>query len=340
MASRCRSRCRAPFQAGIAAYVAMAVAYSLWLKAFVLVDVFTLAGLYAVRILAGAAAIAVPVSHWLLVFSLFMFLSLALAKRYAESRASLAWNAPARRDAVTSSRTARWWVSRESSARAGLCALVFALYITSPEVRALYTRPLLLWIACPILLYWVARVTAPRLSRRARRGPAGLRAARSGEPGVRVRDACGGRRGDVSASREGTFRGAVFPRQRGRAGARDASARRIAAQRGAAPARAVAGGATATAASTRAAPSSIRRGLDRLIAFDRVNGIVRCEAGATVERILDAIVPAGWFLPVTPGTRRVTIGGAIANDVHGKNHHRAGTFGCHVRAFELLRFGR
>jgi len=77
--------------------------------------------------------------------------------------------------------------------------------------------------------------------------------------------------------------------------------------------------------------------LDRLIAFDRVNGIVRCEAGATVERLLDAIVPAGWFLPVTPGTRCITIGGAIANDVHGKNHHRAGTFGCHVRAFELLR---
>jgi FAD/FMN-containing dehydrogenase len=53
--------------------------------------------------------------------------------------------------------------------------------------------------------------------------------------------------------------------------------------------------------------------------------------------ILQLAVPAGWFLPVSPGTRYVTVGGALANDVHGKNHHRAGTFGCHVRAFELLR---
>jgi FAD/FMN-containing dehydrogenase len=77
--------------------------------------------------------------------------------------------------------------------------------------------------------------------------------------------------------------------------------------------------------------------LDRLIAFDRGSGLVRCESGVTLERLLDVIVPAGWFLPVTPGTRRVTVGGAIANDVHGKNHHRAGTFGRHVRALELLR---
>jgi FAD/FMN-containing dehydrogenase len=77
--------------------------------------------------------------------------------------------------------------------------------------------------------------------------------------------------------------------------------------------------------------------LDRLVAFDRERGVVRCEAGVTFEQLLDVIVPAGWFLPVSPGTRRVTVGGAIANDVHGKNHHRAGTFGAHVRALELVR---
>lgn len=77
--------------------------------------------------------------------------------------------------------------------------------------------------------------------------------------------------------------------------------------------------------------------LDRLVAFDRAAGIVRCEAGVTLEALLEVIVPAGWFLPVTPGTRRVTVGGAVANDVHGKNHHRAGTFGAHVRALELVR---
>lgn len=77
-------------------------------------------------------------------------------------------------------------------------------------------------------------------------------------------------------------------------------------------------------------------GLNRLIAFDRSAGILRCEAGSTLADILSVIVPHGWFLPVTPGTQYVTVGGCIANDVHGKNHHRAGTFGCHVIQFELL----
>lgn len=79
------------------------------------------------------------------------------------------------------------------------------------------------------------------------------------------------------------------------------------------------------------------RGLDRWISFDAERGILRCEAGVLLARVLERSVPAGWFLPVTPGTRFITLGGAIANDIHGKNHHRAGTFGCHVRCFELLR---
>lgn len=79
------------------------------------------------------------------------------------------------------------------------------------------------------------------------------------------------------------------------------------------------------------------RGLNRVIAFDSEQGVLRCEAGMLISDILEMIVPAGWFLPVTPGTKFVTVGGAIANDVHGKNHHVRGTFGCHVRSFELLR---
>lgn len=79
------------------------------------------------------------------------------------------------------------------------------------------------------------------------------------------------------------------------------------------------------------------RGLSRLMAFDAATGILRCEAGVTLAEILDFAVPQGWFLPVTPGTKFVTLGGAIANDVHGKNHFADGTFGRHVRAFELLR---
>jgi FAD/FMN-containing dehydrogenase len=78
-------------------------------------------------------------------------------------------------------------------------------------------------------------------------------------------------------------------------------------------------------------------GLDRLIAFDAQTGLLRCEAGASLSSIIDFALPRGWFLPVTPGTRHVTIGGAIANDVHGKNHHRDGSLGHHVPRFELLR---
>lgn len=77
--------------------------------------------------------------------------------------------------------------------------------------------------------------------------------------------------------------------------------------------------------------------LKHFISFDDATGVLRCESGVSLADILSLIVPRGWFLPVTPGTRFVSVGGAIANDVHGKNHHRAGTFGCYVRRFELLR---
>jgi FAD/FMN-containing dehydrogenase len=77
--------------------------------------------------------------------------------------------------------------------------------------------------------------------------------------------------------------------------------------------------------------------LDHFISFDREHGVVVCEAGVGFEDLLSVIVPAGWFLPVTPGTQYVTVGGAIANDIHGKNHHGAGTFGRFVKSFELLR---
>lgn len=79
------------------------------------------------------------------------------------------------------------------------------------------------------------------------------------------------------------------------------------------------------------------RGLDRLLDFDPDTGLLRCESGATLAQILDFAVPRGWFLPVTPGTKYVSVGGAIANDIHGKNHHVAGTFGVHVPSFELVR---
>src|SRR6266478_8516636 len=73
------------------------------------------------------------------------------------------------------------------------------------------------------------------------------------------------------------------------------------------------------------------------ISFDENTGLLCCESGVSLAEILEVMVPRGWFLPVSPGTRFVSVGGAIANDIHGKNHHRAGTFGCHVTCFELLR---
>src|ERR1700685_1888564 len=79
------------------------------------------------------------------------------------------------------------------------------------------------------------------------------------------------------------------------------------------------------------------RALDRFVAFDPVSGRLRAQAGTTLSEILRIAAPKGWFLPTTPGTRFVTLGGAIANDVHGKNHHRVGSMGHHVVALDLLR---
>ncbi|CAN5913079.1 FAD-binding oxidoreductase [soil metagenome] len=78
-------------------------------------------------------------------------------------------------------------------------------------------------------------------------------------------------------------------------------------------------------------------GLDRFLRFDEATGRLVCEAGATLRDIQEVFVPRGWGLPVLPGTRFVTVGGAIANDVHGKNHHETGSFGDHVISIRLLR---
>ncbi len=79
------------------------------------------------------------------------------------------------------------------------------------------------------------------------------------------------------------------------------------------------------------------RRLHKFISLDEAQGTLEVECGATIAECLNYLVPRGWFLPVVPGTKFVTIGGAIANDIHGKNHHQEGTFGCHVESFELRR---
>lgn len=78
------------------------------------------------------------------------------------------------------------------------------------------------------------------------------------------------------------------------------------------------------------------RSLNKVISFNVDSGTICCEAGLLISDLLALIVPKGWFVPVTPGTSYVTLGGALANDVHGKNHHRDGCLGNHIRRFELL----
>ena len=76
--------------------------------------------------------------------------------------------------------------------------------------------------------------------------------------------------------------------------------------------------------------------LNRFIAFDSSNGVLECEAGVSLAEILQFFLPRGWFLPVTPGTKFVTVGGAIAADIHGKNHHKEGAFSNFLQDFRLL----
>lgn len=75
---------------------------------------------------------------------------------------------------------------------------------------------------------------------------------------------------------------------------------------------------------------------NRILSFDTENGILECEAGLTLDKILRVIVPKGWFLPVTPGTKFITVGGAVASDVHGKNHHVDGAFSAHVLEMDII----
>ena len=138
-------------------YAAVSVAYSLWLKQLVLLDVLVLAGLYTLRILAGAAAIEVVVSQWLLAFSVFIFVSLALAKRYVQVR-----NAAARDESRVHGRGYApgdgTMLAMLGAASGYISVLVFALYLTSAQVVVLYSRPEALWLACPPMLYWISRV--------------------------------------------------------------------------------------------------------------------------------------------------------------------------------------
>jgi 4-hydroxybenzoate polyprenyltransferase len=143
----------------LTAYLATALGYTLWLKRVAVADVFVLAVLYTLRIAAGAAAIGVVVSHWLLAFSMFLFLSLALGKRHAELTGLEARETAGSRVAGRGYRASDHFAVGVFGACSGyLAVLVFALYITSQDVLLLYRQPAILWVVPPLLLYWVTRV--------------------------------------------------------------------------------------------------------------------------------------------------------------------------------------
>ncbi|KJC42008.1 hypothetical protein UB31_25955 [Bradyrhizobium sp. LTSP849] len=140
----------------LAVYLATTIAYSLVLKRKMLVDVVTLAGLYSLRIGAGAVATGVMLSEWLMIFSLFVFTSLALIKRFSElsMREGAGLADPSNRDYRI---TDLHIIAAMAAASAMNAVTVFALYLSSSAVTPLYSRPWLLWLLAPLLLYWFGR---------------------------------------------------------------------------------------------------------------------------------------------------------------------------------------
>ena len=142
---------------GVALYLVLSTFYTLFIKRILVADVIVLASFYSLRLLVGGAATSIVVSRWLLAFSSFLFVSLALAKRYADlTRAEVnAEESPAGRRYTTADRQ----VLLSLGTAAGMISvLVFALYLNSPQVTKLYSNTDPLWLVCALLMYWIARI--------------------------------------------------------------------------------------------------------------------------------------------------------------------------------------
>jgi len=145
------------FALWLGAYYLITLAYSTYFKRKLLLDVLVLAGLYTLRVIAGSAVIGVTCSPWLLAFSMFLFTSLAFVKRYADLvRAGST-------DMLQGSGRGYLAMDRSIVANLGttcgfLCVVILALYINSPQVETLYKTPIILWLLCPLLMYWISRV--------------------------------------------------------------------------------------------------------------------------------------------------------------------------------------
>lgn len=146
------------FAAVLAAYYVLTLVYSLSLKRHMAIDVISLAMLYTIRIIAGAAATGLELTFWILAFSMFIFLSLALVKRYAELR-------EARKNGHTTKTRGRGYypddlemISSLGASSGYLAVMVLSLYIHEQSTNALYAHPQLIWLACPLLLFWITRI--------------------------------------------------------------------------------------------------------------------------------------------------------------------------------------
>lgn len=138
-------------------YFALSTAYTLWLKQQLVIDLCVLAALYALRLLAGSEATAIPLSAWMLTFSVFLFLSLAAIKRQAELA-----DTAGRREPQVSGRAYKVGSIAAVTAMGLILGYisvgVLAFYINSPEVRLLYAEPRFLWPACLVMMFWISRM--------------------------------------------------------------------------------------------------------------------------------------------------------------------------------------
>ncbi len=141
----------------LSGYVILTLLYTFVFKTLAVLDVIVLAGLYTLRIVAGALAIQSPVTYWLLAFSLFLFFSLALVKRHSEL-----FNLEGRQETRAQRRGYHAGdlplVSNMGLTSAYLSVLIFALYLNEPDIQARYANPVWLWVVTPALLYWLSRV--------------------------------------------------------------------------------------------------------------------------------------------------------------------------------------
>jgi 4-hydroxybenzoate polyprenyltransferase len=156
-AAVCASFLPAAFAAYLTAYIVVTMAYTFALKRVVILDVLIIAGLFVLRVLAGGAATGINPSFWLLAFSMFVFLSIALAKRVTELRSAVersVTSLPGRSYQPDD----HWALTAMGIASGFVAVLVIALYVNSSEVRLLYRTPDLIWLACPIGLYIITRL--------------------------------------------------------------------------------------------------------------------------------------------------------------------------------------